>query len=83
VWPPIEHFERHLEEVCPKHVYPIKHNLKDYDMMNNFMTLGSLTLGMELMEDSGRSSSMPFLGQDAVTAVNDGHPHQGGAACLA
>jgi hypothetical protein len=36
--PPTTHFERLLEEACPNHVYPIKHKLKDCDMMKNFMT---------------------------------------------
>jgi hypothetical protein len=31
--PPTNHFERHLETVCPDHAYPIKHKLKDYGMM--------------------------------------------------
>jgi hypothetical protein len=28
---------------CPNHAYPIKHNLKDCDMIKNFMTSESLT----------------------------------------
>jgi hypothetical protein len=44
-WPPIDHFERLLEEACPNHVYPVRHKLKDYGMMKNFMTSGSLTQG--------------------------------------
>jgi hypothetical protein len=56
---PKEHFERFLEEDCSNHAYPIKHKLKDCsnhvylskyklkdcDMINNFMTSGSLTPG--------------------------------------
>jgi hypothetical protein len=30
---PIDHFKRLLEEACPNHAYPIKHNLKDCDML--------------------------------------------------
>jgi hypothetical protein len=42
-WLPTYHFERLLKEAYPNHAYPIKHKLKDYDMMKNFMTSGSLT----------------------------------------
>jgi hypothetical protein len=37
-----DHFERLLEESCLNHAYRVKHKLKDYDMMKNFMTSGSL-----------------------------------------
>jgi hypothetical protein len=43
VWPPIDHFERLLEEACPNHTYPIKQKLRDCGMLKNFMFLGSLT----------------------------------------
>jgi hypothetical protein len=41
--PPMHHFKRLLVAVCPNHAYPVKHKLKDYDMMRNFMTSGSIT----------------------------------------
>jgi hypothetical protein len=43
------------------------------------MVSRSLTRGMELDEDPGRSDTMPFPGEDAVMMVNDRHPHQEGA----
>jgi hypothetical protein len=42
VRPPIDHFERLLEEACPSHTYPIEHKFKDCTMTKNFMTSGSL-----------------------------------------
>jgi hypothetical protein len=39
----MDHFKRLLEEACRKHMYPIRHKLKDCDMMRGFMTSGSLT----------------------------------------
>jgi hypothetical protein len=42
-WPPTDHFEKLLEEACPKHAYPVKHKLRDYSMMKSFMTSGSLS----------------------------------------
>jgi hypothetical protein len=42
VRPPIDHFEKLLEETCLNHTYPVKHKLRDCDMMKNFMALGSL-----------------------------------------
>jgi hypothetical protein len=76
--PPVDHFERLLEEACSNHAYPIKHKLKDCDMMKNFMISGSLTRGMELDEDPGVSDTMPFPGEDAVMTFYDGRPHQEG-----
>jgi hypothetical protein len=64
-WPLMDHFERLLKEAYPNHVYPIKHKLKDCNMRKNFMTSGTLTQSRELGEDSGRSDTMPFLGEDA------------------
>jgi hypothetical protein len=55
-------------------VYPIKHKLKDCDMMMNFMISGSFTCDKEPEEDSGRSDAMSFIREDAVMTVYDGHP---------
>jgi hypothetical protein len=74
-WLPTYHFERLLNKTCLNHTYPIKHKLKDCNMMNNFMILGSLTRGMELDEDSGESDIMPFPKEDAVMMVYNGCPH--------
>jgi hypothetical protein len=41
--PPTDHFEKLLEETCSNHAYPIKHKLKDYVMIKNFMASESLT----------------------------------------
>jgi hypothetical protein len=71
---PIYHFKRLLEEACPNHTYPIRHKLKDYDMMKSFMISRSLTWGTELDEDSGRSDMIPFPGEDAVMMVYGGRP---------
>jgi hypothetical protein len=46
--PPMDHFEKLLEETYPNHAYPIKHKLRDYCMTKNFMASGSLTQGMEV-----------------------------------
>jgi hypothetical protein len=43
VRPSMDHFKRRLEESYPNQAYPIRHKLKDYDMMRSFMTSGSLT----------------------------------------
>jgi hypothetical protein len=40
---PRHHFEMLLEETCTNHAYPVKHKLRDCDMMKNFMTSGFLT----------------------------------------
>jgi hypothetical protein len=40
---PTDHYNRLLEETCLNPTYPIKHKLRDYNMMKSFMTLGSLS----------------------------------------
>jgi hypothetical protein len=75
--PPTYHFEGLLEEACPNHVYPIKHKLKVYDMMQNFMTSRSLTRVRELEENLGGSDTMPFPREDVVMMMYDGRPPPG------
>jgi hypothetical protein len=85
-WPPTDHFKRLLKEACPNHVYPIRHKLKDYDMMKSFMISGSPTWGMGLNEDLGGNDVMPFHEENIVMMLYDGRqpppPYQGGVACL-
>jgi hypothetical protein len=69
VWPPIDHFKRLLREACPNHAYPIKHKLKDCNMMKSFMILGSLTRATELDEDPSGRDTMPFPREDAFMMV--------------
>jgi hypothetical protein len=69
-----DNFKRLLEEACPNHAYPIRHKLKDCDMMKSFMISGSLTRGTELDEDPGGSTRMPFPRDDAVMIVYGGCP---------
>jgi hypothetical protein len=70
--PPTYHFRRLLEEVCLNHAYPIRHKLKDYDMMKSFMILGSFTRGTELDKDPSGSDTMPFPREDVVMTVHGG-----------
>jgi hypothetical protein len=51
-------------------------------MMRNFMTLGFLTLGVELNEGPDGSDTTPFPRENDVLTVYGGCPHWGGAACL-
>jgi hypothetical protein len=61
--PPMDHIKRLLEEVCPNHSDPIRHKLKFYGMMRNFMTSGSLTWGAKLDEGPNGSDTTPFWGK--------------------
>jgi hypothetical protein len=81
-WLPTNHFKRMLEEACPNHVYPVRHKLKDCDMMNHFMISGSPTWGKELDEDPGGSDTMPFPRENTVMMAFGGRPRQGHATCL-
>jgi hypothetical protein len=38
----MNHFEKLFEEIFPNHVYPVRHKLRDYKMMKNFMASVSL-----------------------------------------
>jgi hypothetical protein len=78
-WSCTDHFEKHLEEACPNHAYPIKHKLRDYSMMKNFMASRSLTRGLELDEVPDEGDATPFPGEDAVMTIYDGRPSQGDA----
>jgi hypothetical protein len=52
--------------------HPIRHKLKDYDMMKSFMILGSFTRGTELDKDPSGSDTMPFPREDVVMTVHGG-----------
>jgi hypothetical protein len=81
--PPMDHFKRLLKEVCPNHTYFIRHKLKDCGIMRSFMTLGTITWGVELDEGPNGSDTMLFPEENTVMMVYRGRPHQGGVACLA
>jgi hypothetical protein len=70
--PPTDLFEKILEETCPNHAYPVKHELRDCGMMNNFMSLGSLMRGMEADKDPDEGGATPFPGEDTVMTIYDG-----------
>jgi hypothetical protein len=70
---PTYHFRRLPGEACPNHAYPIRHKLKDFNMMKSFMISRSFTRGTELDEDPGGSNTMFFHGGDAVMMVYGGH----------
>jgi hypothetical protein len=55
-------------------VYPIKHKLKDGDMMKNFMTSGCLTRDKEPEGYPGGGGVIPFPREEAIMRVYDGCP---------
>jgi hypothetical protein len=73
-WPPTDYFKRLLEEARPNHAYPIRHKLKDCDMIKSFMVLRCLTRGTELDKDPGGRNTMVFPEEDAVMTVYEGCP---------
>jgi hypothetical protein len=75
--PPMDHFKRLLEEVCPNHAYPVRHRLKDCNMMRSFMTSGSLTWDAELNKGLDGSDTTPFIGENVVQTVYGGCPPLG------
>jgi hypothetical protein len=69
-------FKRLHEVACLNYVYPVTHNLKDYGIMKEFMTSGSLTQerGPEGVPGRGGTSSYPGEG---IMIVYDARPHPG------
>jgi hypothetical protein len=74
---PIDYFKRLLEETCPNHTYPIRHKLKDYDMMRIIMTSLSLTWGAEPNKGPDGSDAAPFPKENTVMTVFGGCPLMG------
>jgi hypothetical protein len=70
----MDHIMKLLEESCPNHAQPIKHKFRDYGMMKNFKTSGSLSQGMEVDEVPYESDTTPFPGEDTVMMIYDGCP---------
>jgi hypothetical protein len=75
---PSDHFKRLLDEACPNHAYLIRHKLKDYEMMQSFMTSGTLTGGVDLDEWPDGSDAKPFPEKNTIMIVFEGHPLFGG-----
>jgi hypothetical protein len=73
----MDHFEKLLEETCLKHVYPIKHKIRDYSMMKSFMTSRSLSWGMEVNKVPDEGHMTPFPRKEAVIMIYDGCPSPG------
>jgi hypothetical protein len=63
-----------LEETCPNHTYPVKHKLRDCNMMKSFMASGSLARGMEVDEALDESNRPPFPREDTMMMIYDGCP---------
>jgi hypothetical protein len=70
--PPTDHYRRLLKEAYPNHAYPIRHKLKDCNMMRSFVTSGSLTWGAELDEGPEWSETSPFPRENAIMTVYGG-----------
>jgi hypothetical protein len=71
---PTDNFKRLLEEAYPNHAYPVRHMLKDYDMMRTFMTSRSLTWGAELDEGPDGSNTTSFPEESTIMIIYRGRP---------
>jgi hypothetical protein len=69
--PPKDHFEKLLEAICPHHSYPIKHKLKDCNMMKKFMTSGAFSKGSKMGGDPGGKCVAPIPGEAEVMTSFD------------
>jgi hypothetical protein len=71
---PTDHFKKLLEETCPDHAYPIKDMLRECGLMKSFMTMGSLSRGMEVDEAPIEGDAAPFPREDTVMTIYGRHP---------
>jgi hypothetical protein len=53
----------------PNHSYPIKHKLKNYTMMKNFMTSRALSRGRKPEGDPGGKDAAPTPGEVSVMTI--------------
>jgi hypothetical protein len=70
----MDQFKRLLDEACPNHAYPIRHQLKDYSTMRSFMTSGSLTWGAELDEGPDGSNMTLIPKENTIMIVYGRRP---------
>jgi hypothetical protein len=75
--PPTDHFEKLLDGTFPNHAYPIKHKLRENNMMKSFVTSGSLSRSMEVNEVLNEDGMTPFHEEDMVMMIYDGCPSPG------
>jgi hypothetical protein len=68
---PADHFEKLLEVTYPNHAYPVRHKLKEYSMMKNYMTTGALAKGKKPEDDPRGKAATPFPWEEAVMAIYD------------
>jgi hypothetical protein len=72
--PSKDHFEKLVKESCPNHAYPIKHKLTDCGPIESFMTMGSLSRGMEVDEVPTEGDAAPCPREDAIMTIYDRRP---------
>jgi enamine deaminase RidA (YjgF/YER057c/UK114 family) len=68
---PKEHFKKLLEAARSNHTYPVKHNLKDYTMMKNFMTSRAISKGNKPEGDPSGKGTASFPGEAVVMTIYD------------
>jgi hypothetical protein len=74
---PTNHFEKLLEETCPNHTYPVRHQLNECSMMKNYMTTWALAKGKKPEGDLGGKAATPFPKEEAVMSIYSGPiPHE-------
>jgi hypothetical protein len=74
--PPKDHFEKLLKATYPHHSYPVRHKLKDCNMMKKFMTSEPFSKGRKPGEDPVGKSVAPILGEAKAITIFD-RPHRG------
>jgi hypothetical protein len=69
VWQQKDHFKKLHKATRPNHSYPVKHKLKDYTVMKNFMTSADLLKRRKLEGDPGGKDTAPIPEEVEVMTI--------------
>jgi hypothetical protein len=68
-WQPADHFENLLMDTFPNHAYPVRHKLKEYIMINNYMTTRAFTNDKKPEGDLAGKAAIPFPEEKAAMSI--------------
>jgi hypothetical protein len=67
-----DYFEKLLEATCPNHTYPVRHKLKEYIMMMNYMTTRIFARGKKPEGDPTGKATAFFPEKKVVISIYGG-----------
>jgi hypothetical protein len=73
---PMDHFEKPTDVTCPNHTYPVKHKLKEFTLVKNYMRTRTFARSKKPKGDSAGKAAAPFLEEKVIMYIYGG-PHAG------